>query len=150
MTMAPYSRTRQELIDRAMRLWETHAESYRTMPLQYQFLLAEKRRLGIAPLNKIKKCVLDDYPKVPFFAICDAEVARARLNKLSELQLICQIRWLEDVVNYNQAYRTLRNRIIDFTYEVDHYGSLDCPFGLDPDYSTCSTHRRNKKRPLLD
>lgn len=143
--MAPYGKTRRELIDQAMRLWHLYAEPYRVMPLRYQFLLAEKRRLGIAPLNKIRKCILNDYPKIPFFEITSEDAARAKLDRMGDLQILCLIRWIDDVVNYNHAYCTLRDRIAEFTYAVDNYDRPKSAFGIDPDYARRQTRRQRAK-----
>ena len=149
--MATYSRTRREMIERAIRLWQVHAESYRTIPLQYHFLLAEKRRLHITPLNKIKLSVLEDYPVVPFLTILDEQSARVRLEGMSDLGLIFLIQWIENMVSCNQSYRTLRNRIIDYNYAIEHHNSPECIFGFDPEYATCSRKVSTAKRyPSLD
>lgn len=147
--METYSRTRQELMERALRLWQVHAELYRIMPIQYQFLLAEKRRLNIAPINKIKKCVLDDYPEIPFFAILDEPSARIRLEGMSDMGLLCLVKWIENVVGCNQAYRTLRNRIIDFNYAIDHYNSPECVFGFDPEYATRDPRNKRIRNKII-
>lgn len=146
--MAPYSKKRLQLMEALLRLWDIHAETYRTNPLRYQFLLAAKRELHIAPLNKIKQEVLLEYPEVPFFKILDKPSAMEAIKSMSDAKLRNQIYSIEYTVSYNHAYRTIYNRVMEFTYEINHYGDNKSEFGVEPKsclrqslYNRCRAHK---------
>jgi len=130
--MAPYSKKRLQLMGTLLRLWDIHAETYRTNPLRYQFLLAAKRELHIAPLNKIKQEVLREYPEVPFLKILDKPSAMEAVKSMSDVKLRNQICSIEYMVSYNHAYRTIYNRVMEFTYELNHYDENKSEFGVEP------------------
>lgn len=135
--MAPYNQKRQRLVARAMQLWHIHAESYRTNPLRYQMMLRAKRELGIQPLNPIRKSVLKEYPDIPFFRIYDEQLAEEALRKMSDGKISCLIISIEYAVEYDHAYRTVYNRVMEYNYELNHRDERKMEFGADPD--SCSS-----------
>ena len=66
---------------RAMELWQIHGEKYSTNISRYQDLLQKKQTMGIEPLRKIQKSILQEYPKVPFLMLTSKIEAEAYLKQ---------------------------------------------------------------------
>ncbi len=140
---ARYGFTLQELQEKALETWRSHAEEYRGLVPRYQSLLSRKRWLkknmrgyrGM-PLKRLNKSVLDDFVQIPFFDLESEDKAIDYIRKLEYSELgylvatIC--RALE-----SYAYKTIKSRISDYEYQIK-YWKRSSYFGYDPTYPTSS------------
>lgn len=143
--MVPYDEERKQLIRLVMQLWSAHSENYRTLPLRYRFLLAAKRELGIAPLNVVRKSVIDEYPEIPFLRIFDEDTARMSLEESSTGRLYYLIEAITHAAYYDYAYCTIYNRVVEYTYELNRHQSPKTEFGIDPDKCKGKCSRARKR-----
>lgn len=129
---------------RAMELWQIHGEKYYTNISRYQDLLQKKQTMGIEPLRKIQKSILQEYPKVPFLMLTSKIEAEGYLERLSIVDIENLIHRIEYVTGYDHAYRTVSERVVEFQYQVDHYGQKSA-YGIDPDSISGRKRGRNHK-----
>lgn len=132
--MAPYTRQKSEhkSVQRAMDLWRIYGEKYRTNIQRYKELLSQKRELGILPLNKLKKRILNAYPEIPFLRIEDEGEALTYLEEMRVSQVKRLIEYIEYVVEYDYAYCTISSRIVDYDFEIRHRNDRRSPLAIDP------------------
>ena len=121
MAQAPSRKTtdeqkRSDAIEEALRLWRSHAETYRTAIFRYKFLAAERRRLKITPLATVSERVLKEYPNIPLFFCLDETSAREYLESLDLATLLNDVRSIDTQIQFNYAYRTIVVKAIEFCY----------------------------------
>lgn len=115
---------------------------YRTAVIEYRFLLAEKREKKL-PLHKLSEKVLAEIPEIPFLRELDDDSARAYLDACSITELKALLYDLENL-QCSYAWNTLHSRIVDYRYELDHYGEKHSSLMVDPD--ACSGGHRSRSR----
>ena len=145
---AHYTRYNQ-MFNRVMRLWEQYAYEYRTILGKYDELLIRKTALNIKPLNKISLADLELFPTIEFFEVTNLDEAEDFLLDLTERELE---RLNIDIDLYLDGYilRTLRNRIIDYDYELKRYEYPRRPFAMDPDACGARVKTRRKLKRTED
>ena len=134
---------RDSLIEQAVELWRIHAETYRTNPFRYFFLIAWKRELMKSSkkltLRKIPRYILDDYPDLPLFRLLDEDSVRITLDKMADPELSYLIYYVKYQLECNHAYRTVNTRVMEMLYEMAHLNDRPTPFGVDTEARyTCS------------
>ena len=141
-----YSSSRyNEIFNHVMYLWGRYSEEYRTIRGKYQDLLAQKIALDIKPLHKICLDDLELFPEIEFFKITDAADAEEYLIELDQRELE---RLNTDIDLYVDGYilRTLRNKIVDYEYELRRRNSPKQPLAMNPD--ACSSRAKCKRKIL--
>ena len=123
---------RQGLVEKAMRIYKIHGETYRGLVDKYCDLLAQKRILGIRPLNAIPKSQLREFPVVEFLDAADENEARMMLDPLPLVE-IYRIIAVSGLAVDSYIYNTLVNRVREFDYEVRNHGKRNFA-GVDPNY----------------
>lgn len=123
------------LIEEALELWATYAETYRTTIYRYLFLIdwkaeacsgKKKTRVG-----RIPKYILDAYPELPLFQFVDKCTTRNWLEKLRSSEIRYMINMTRYELECNHAYRTVSERITELAYEMAHFGERNChTFGV--------------------
>ena len=114
------------LIEEAIELWTTYAETYRTAIYRYLFLIDwkaeacsgnKKLRVG-----RIPKYILDAYPELPLFQYVDKGTTKIWLKTLRA----SEIQYMINMTRYELAY------------EMAHLGERNChTFGVvDTDMRT--------------
>ena len=106
--------------DEAIRLWRDYAEIYRTAPLEYKFLVTERRKAHIYPINTVSKAVLNAYPRIELLYCIDEFSAREYLSELSTFGLIAVVKSITDMVELDHSYRSIMNKIKEFRYWARH------------------------------
>ena len=111
---------RAQLIEKALTLWRNNAENYRVLPLKYTFLLREKKRLKMRPVNQVSSSVLKEYPEIKFFRILDESEAAAFVADFpgSAEELDYMVSKIEYIVSYNHAYNTLKNWVQEASHLI--------------------------------
>lgn len=144
--------TPQELKAQAMKFWRIYAEDYRNVIPRYKALLKKRREMkksvyGCTKLrvNKVKKFIIDDFKKVPFFEIESEKDALEYLDELTISQLNSLLYYIDAAV-HSCEYKTIKNRIIDFEKDVRYYSGRKCSFGYDPTYPTNASPHANPRR----
>ena len=125
--------TKQELEEKAMKLWERYSKRYRDLIPTYQRLLEEKRQKKIKPLNKIRESTLNEVPSIAFLYIPTKKAAESWVKKTSSSALSITILEIELMVD-DYPFNTIEAHIFDFKYEIEHQGAKKFRHGLDPDY----------------
>ena len=123
------------LIEEAIELWATYAETYRTTIYRYLFLIdwkveacsgSKKRRVG-----RIPKYILDAYPELPLFQFVDRFTTINWLEKLRSSEIRYMINMTRYELECNHAYRTVSERISELAYEMAHFDERNChTFGV--------------------
>lgn len=130
------------LIEEAIELWTTYAETYRTAIYRYLFLIDwkaeacsgnKKLRVG-----RIPKYILDAYPELPLFQYVDKGTTKIWLKTLRASEIRYMINMTRYELECNHAYRTVSERITELAYEMAHLGERNChTFGVvDTDMRT--------------
>ena len=149
--MEPLNQERDVLIEEAMQLWRIHAETYRTNPYRYFFLIAWKRE--IMQKNKYKKMtlrkiplyILDEYPDLPFFRIIDEPTALGTLEEMGTPELSYLVYHLKYQLECNHAYRTINNRVMELVYELAHINVKPSAFGVDTEARYSCSYKPSKR-----
>ena len=146
LSFTPRERRTQE--ECAIVLWRRLAEDYRTKVIRYRFLLATKKTLGIKPYNRVPEPDIRSYPDIPFLRILGEAEAAEFLHNLPDHRLMALIRRIEHVTASDYAFCTLSARIVDYEWEIEHYGQPRPRKGgaLDPDFHTprCGVRRKSR------
>lgn len=132
---------RSETIQEALKLWQTYAETYRTAIIKYKFLANERRKANITPLLTVSEKILKEYPSIRLFRCLDETSAREYLDSLDLMSLIIETRMISESVQFNYAYRTVVNKVIEFSYRQKNPKSSYCQSEL-----TDKWRNRNKKQ----
>ena len=126
--------SQDSLIEEALQLWSTYAETYRTTIYRYLFLIDwkdelkqrnKKIRVGIVP-----KYILEAFPDLPLFRFVDRDSAKIWLEKMSTSEIRYMIMKTRYELDYNHAYRTVSARIVELAYEMAHLGEKGHPYGV--------------------
>ena len=132
--MAHYDgKSRKAKISEALQLWEIWSETYRTNIPRYRDLLARRRELKITPLNVVKESLIKDYPVIPFLQKETREEAEEYLEILSYWGICNVIVHVKDVVNFNNSFCTLTNRVKEFSVQDRNYGKKCSIYSMSPD-----------------
>ncbi|MBQ8985608.1 hypothetical protein IJ076_03680 [Candidatus Saccharibacteria bacterium] len=103
---------------KAILIWQSNAENYRTLPSQYSYLIEMKRKVGIKPLDIVSKSVLREYPKNELLEIVKEDDARKQVKRWrSQGSLDCRVYELEKAVT-NCTFKTLKSRVNDFIFQL--------------------------------
>lgn len=100
-------------------LWHIYAEKYCSGLATYEELLQKRSELGIRPLRRLPKYVLNDYPDIPFLRFSE-NFAKLYLNVQSTKTLKILLKTLRGL-EHNYAYNTVQTRIVDFKYEISNH-----------------------------
>ncbi len=134
-----------QLVLKAIKLWERYAEEYRNLPRQYRRLLAEKKRLKIQPIRPINKRDMKEYPVISLLDISEERDAVEHILKMTAVELACVVRFIE--IHYVDApiRRTLRGRIRDYKSQISFSQSRKTPLAMSPDCcGRCQTIKPRK------
>ncbi|MBR6532553.1 hypothetical protein IKT64_02155 [Candidatus Saccharibacteria bacterium] len=108
-----------ELYIQAMELWKQYSEEYRTICDNYKAKLAEKRRLRIAPIQRIPTYILDEFPNIEFLKLDSQGAAQQYLLRKTDQEVKKLITVIEKTYLGGVAYITLRDRIKHFEDQID-------------------------------
>lgn len=146
LSFTPRERRTQE--ECAIVLWRRLAEDYRIKVIRYRFLLATKKELRIKPYKPVPEPDIRRYPDIPFLRILGEAEAAEFLHNLPDHQLMALIREIEDMVAFDNVFRTLSARNLDYEWEIGHHGKPRPRKGgaLDPDFHTprCGVRRKSR------
>ena len=118
---------------RLFQLWTTYNENYRTLRERYEALLKKKRELKIQPLDRVPAAVFKEWPEIDFLEIdSDIDVIR-HIKTMTEKEIRQTISKIE-TLPFDFNYTTLRDRVIQFEYEIEHFGRRKSQFGYDTNY----------------
>lgn len=112
-------------------LREIYGPKFVTNLESYRALLKRKRELGIKPISRIPKEVLEQYPKIPFFQMDDEE-AQEYVSELSVSELKNLIADIREVLELNHSYHTVSNRVKEYSWQIRNHGCAK-GFGINPD-----------------
>ena len=133
--MVAHSR-QQELFQEVLNLWSIYQGELKSLISEYEYLLNEKRKLEIKPLNRIKKTDLEMISTPEILEISSINEVKKYLTGLSEGQLRSVI---YNINSYKDSYlrHTLKIKICDFKHEIQRsdldkrrYRYMPTPNGL--------------------
>lgn len=107
---------RKELEVRALSLWASYAEEYKTLPFDYFFCLQEKRKRKLR-LHRLPVAI-EDYPNLPLLRYVNRYDAEKFVNKLTFDELSYIVETTEDAVEHDYAIRSLREWLRDAKYII--------------------------------
>lgn len=111
--------TRKELEGRAISLWSTYSEEYKTLPFKYFFCLQEKRARRLK-LNRLPVSV-EDYPNLPLLYQARYDDLERYIKRLSSYELRYIVEDTEDAVKHNYVITSLREWLKDATYLIKRH-----------------------------
>lgn len=104
---------------RAFELWKNFGPVYRMLPLQYETLVEERKKLGLTSPKLIKRSVISLYPEIEFLALTsEAEVTSLIKKWATDGSLQSRMDRVEETFKTNVSINTLRSWITDFNYSV--------------------------------
>ncbi len=121
-----------ELIDSVMSLWAKTHNDYQKLPAEYEYLLIEKRSLGLRPVHAIRQSMLEEWPTIPLLDMTSEEEVEDYLVDLTgeELEeLIIDI----TTFRHSYIYKTMKARITDFKYEIRRFYCPRTTLSVNPD-----------------
>lgn len=113
--------TREEMLVKALVLWERYGERYRNLVPKYEKLLARKRELKIRPLNAVAQSVIAEIPEIEFLNIQNKKAARKFVKRMKVSELSMAILETEMMID-GYAFNTIEAHNYDFEYEIRHHG----------------------------
>ena len=132
----------EELVGKAMIVYDTWAKDYQTTRSEYEKLISEMRKLRdrgkVTAIRPIPKTVLEDYPNVEFLKLQSREDAFFYVENMTITELRRFVDFVENVVLYDYSYRTIRERNKDMRHILSNYEQPRNDFGLEPD--SCINH----------
>ena len=143
---------RQELIDRANALWKKYGSEYRVLLDNYYYLLGLKRSLIRSgqmkkmPLEPIKKSSLKEYPVIELLDCRLESEAMSYIKLLANSEIARIIHEIEEFAD-SPLTRTLRAKIYDYNYQIQHKDVRKSIYGVDP--NACSGKGRHSHRTQL-
>lgn len=145
------SASQDSLIEEAIDLWSTYAETYRTTIYRYLFLISWKAEVCSGNkkirVGRIPKYILDAYPGLPLLEFVNKDTLRNWLEKMRPSDIRYMINTTRYELECNHAYRTVSARIVELAYEMAHFGEKCHAYGvMDTELRTAGPFM-NGRRP---
>lgn len=121
-----------ELIDTVMALWAKTHNDYQNLLSRYEYLLIEKRSLGLRPIHAIRQSVLEEWPIIPLLNMSSEEEVEDCLVEMTRQELE---ELIIDITTFRHSYvyHTIKARITDFKYEIRRFYCPKTALSVDPD-----------------
>ena len=119
------------LIDKALYLWDLYSEKYRTLPDEYERVVAEARALKVRQ-NRISSQTKRDYPKIEFLSIDDRKTADKYLEGKTDAEITAIIHAIDLMVNEDFSYKSYVTAICDMKYRIKYKDVTKKGYSLAP------------------